>query len=266
MMGKFIILTIFCFFLSVTQGVRIWAADADEPKARPIHLTAEIQPDNTVNLHWTDDSPVKPLGYIFYYAINNQKTLIRLGGRIFSGNDMRLRCAGAKNFRFKLRPVFSFSPLKKGRGSNVAKVAFSEILSDQTKGEVKVNDRKVIVPISVISAQATPIGPTQRLDNIEFQAPSSYTINLKNVPGQDAAVTIQTAKGQKVLRTWALGSLASGQETLSWNGKDKDGNPLPNGSYLVWIAKEDGKGKTTVAQIFSVPWKPLNLKPTPSPH
>jgi len=54
-------------------------------------------------------------------------------------------------------------------------------------------------------------------------------------------LTISDANGQ-VVRSMNVGALTAGQQTVSWDGKDDDGQPQPAGSYQVHVDAIDAQG------------------------
>ncbi|MGL5337020.1 MAG: flagellar hook assembly protein FlgD [Enterovibrio sp.] len=72
----------------------------------------------------------------------------------------------------------------------------------------------------------------------------------------DVVVNVQNARGE-LLKTFHLGDKESGSHRIEWDGKDENGNLLPEGSYVMnAIGKIDGKPQSlemsTYANVNSV--------------
>lgn len=63
-------------------------------------------------------------------------------------------------------------------------------------------------------------------------------------------VTIRDAEGTAV-RTLTLSQLQAGDHSLSWDGKDNNGNKLANGDYSYEIALKDPQGKDVTASGYN---------------
>jgi len=72
------------------------------------------------------------------------------------------------------------------------------------------------------------------------------------LPAAAASVTlaIQNAAGQTVA-TLAQGAMPAGDQVVTWNGKDKNGNQLADGTYTVGIAAADASGASVAATTTS---------------
>lgn len=88
---------------------------------------------------------------------------------------------------------------------------------------------------------------------------SGAAFNLKDGKGSmtvtlpsDAKVSlvIKDSTG-KVVKTIDEGSLTSGDHTLTWDGKDDQGNQLADGSYSVTVNATDSNGKSVTATSSS---------------
>jgi flagellar basal-body rod modification protein FlgD len=65
----------------------------------------------------------------------------------------------------------------------------------------------------------------------------------------DVVVTVYDSTGGFV-KTFESQNLAAGEHTLMWDGKDKDGNQAPDGSYTFEILAADANGDEIGAQTF----------------
>lgn len=64
------------------------------------------------------------------------------------------------------------------------------------------------------------------------------------------ALAIQNAAGQTVA-TLSPGAMAAGDQVVTWNGKDNNGNQLADGTYTVGIAATDASGASVAATTTS---------------
>lgn len=58
---------------------------------------------------------------------------------------------------------------------------------------------------------------------------------------QATPIAVTDSNGRLVFQT--VGSTAAGKHALQWDGKDMDGNQLPDGTYTVTVAAEDKAGE-----------------------
>jgi flagellar basal-body rod modification protein FlgD len=64
------------------------------------------------------------------------------------------------------------------------------------------------------------------------------------------ALAIQNTAGQTVA-TMSPGAMAAGDQVVTWNGKDNNGNQLADGTYTVSIAATDPSGASVAATTTS---------------
>jgi len=64
------------------------------------------------------------------------------------------------------------------------------------------------------------------------------------------ALAIKNAAGQTVA-TLSPGAMAAGDQVVTWNGKDSNGNQLADGTYTVGIAATDASGASVAATTTS---------------
>lgn len=69
-------------------------------------------------------------------------------------------------------------------------------------------------------------------------------------PASAATVAISDANG-KVVRTAALGPLAAGDTTVSWDGRDSSGNLLPAGAYSFNVTGTAANGASITATTYT---------------
>jgi len=89
--------------------------------------------------------------------------------------------------------------------------------------------------VSFIGKQVTAAGANAELSN--GSASWEYSTNRS---ASDTSITIRDSNGA-IVHTDET-SLASGTGTFAWDGKDANGNPLPNGSYSITINARDSNG------------------------
>jgi flagellar basal-body rod modification protein FlgD len=86
------------------------------------------------------------------------------------------------------------------------------------------------------------VGKSVVVDGAGFILKSgAASMNLNLSGAANVTVTVKDATGN-VVATLPQGNLNSGANTLSWNGRDANGVPLPDGSYKVVIAANNSSG------------------------
>ena len=89
---------------------------------------------------------------------------------------------------------------------------------------------------------ASLVGKTVRVDGSGFSlhgGQASMGLNL-SAPA-DVTLTVRDAQGN-VVATLPEGNLGQGDQTLTWNGTDASGNPLPDGDYMVSVSAKSTSG------------------------
>jgi len=76
-----------------------------------------------------------------------------------------------------------------------------------------------------------------------------YNFNLAN-PAENVEVTIYDENGA-VVRTLSIKSLSEGSHTFSWDGKNKQGERLPEGKYTFVVNATDSDGNSVGASTVS---------------
>ena len=66
---------------------------------------------------------------------------------------------------------------------------------------------------------------------------------------EDATLTIRDESGQ-IVRTLSLGALPEGEGSISWDGLDDNGNPVPDGTYNFSVVGVDETGATVQVQTL----------------
>ncbi len=77
-------------------------------------------------------------------------------------------------------------------------------------------------------------------------ADGTATIGVNMASLGNATLTIKNSNGA-VVATLGPGALAAGDSTLYWNGKDAQGNQLPDGNYTVSVSAKSTSGDAIVA-------------------
>jgi flagellar basal-body rod modification protein FlgD len=80
------------------------------------------------------------------------------------------------------------------------------------------------------------------------QGTASIGFCLKGDAAQ-TQVNLYDASG-KLVRAILMGSLKTGDQTLSWDGKDQGGRVLANGTYRVEVLAQDAKGKAVEVEQY----------------
>lgn len=73
------------------------------------------------------------------------------------------------------------------------------------------------------------------------------SMNLAMGAAADVTVTVKDAKGN-VVRTLPQGHMNSGLNTLAWDGRDANGNLMPDGTYKVEVVATGDDGKAVATQ------------------
>ena len=98
------------------------------------------------------------------------------------------------------------------------------------------------------------LGKTVRAQGNSFTVTSGTASAGTVILGSDAKsvkVSISNSSGQLV-RTLDLGSQSSGENQISWDGKDSQGNQVADGSYSFQVTAVDAKGNAvTTASYFT---------------
>ncbi len=98
---------------------------------------------------------------------------------------------------------------------------------------------------ALFQAQAAGmVGKTVKVDGSGFhlQGGQAGNLGLDLSAAANVTVTITDATGH-VVATLPEGQLAAGNQTVSWNGKDASGNPLPDGDYSATVNATGADGK-----------------------
>ena len=86
------------------------------------------------------------------------------------------------------------------------------------------------------------IGKTVEVSGSQFNLSSgSAAMNLNLSANANVTLTVSNANGQAVALL-PQGNLSAGTNTLTWNGRDANGNQLPDGSYKVAVSATGANG------------------------
>ncbi|MEK9751713.1 MAG: flagellar hook assembly protein FlgD [Rhodospirillaceae bacterium] len=88
---------------------------------------------------------------------------------------------------------------------------------------------------------------SQQLPVENGQADFTYTMP---VGVREATINISNAAGLNVFYTDA--EVDPGKHTFKWNGQDKYGNPVPDGTYNLLVSAKDAFGKLTPPEQYTV--------------
>jgi flagellar basal-body rod modification protein FlgD len=105
----------------------------------------------------------------------------------------------------------------------------------------------------IFQAQASAlVGKKVTVTTPNFNLQSGSASVGVNLSAQAASVslTIQDASGNTVA-TLGEGSQTSGSHIFQWNGKDSQGNTLPDGTYTVNVTAKDASGAAVTASTSS---------------
>lgn len=108
-----------------------------------------------------------------------------------------------------------------------------------------------------ISNSALPgmLGKVAKAYTENFQLASGKPVELGltiNTPQADGKITIYDSNGS-IVRSMDMDKtkLGRGDQTLSWDGKDDNGNSLPSGNYTFFADLMDSNGQTTEGKTFT---------------
>lgn len=87
-------------------------------------------------------------------------------------------------------------------------------------------------------------GNTVRIENGKFLG-AEFKLDE---PANQALITIRDTRG-KVVKTLVLYNLPKGLNKVEWDGRDDNGNPLPDGNYKISITLGEGKNAKSVTPV-----------------
>ena len=85
------------------------------------------------------------------------------------------------------------------------------------------------------------IGATAQVSGSQFNLSSGTSMNVNLNAAANVTLKVSNASGQ-VVATLPEGNLKAGANTLTWNGKDANGNQLPDGTYNVSVTATGANG------------------------
>ncbi len=95
------------------------------------------------------------------------------------------------------------------------------------------------------------IGATAQVSGSQFNLSSgTASLNVNLNAAANVTLTVSNPSGQ-VVATLPQGNLNAGSNTLTWNGKDANGNQLPDGTYTVSVTATGANG-SAVANTTSL--------------
>ncbi len=101
---------------------------------------------------------------------------------------------------------------------------------------------------------ATLIGKDVKVSGGDLQNNGQSSVELGyNLPGTASSVTINvTDSNGNVVKTFSNLPTTSGDNKLSWNFTDNNGNKLPNGNYTFSVTAKGTDGSDMTADLFKV--------------
>jgi flagellar basal-body rod modification protein FlgD len=108
------------------------------------------------------------------------------------------------------------------------------------------NNSTTMNSVSFIGKNVKAYGNAAAFDGA---SPTALQFNL-SVPASSGTVTITDAAGRTV-RTATLGSLATGDSTFAWDGRNNSGQLLPAGAYNFAVSATSASGSTVVATTYT---------------
>ncbi|MBN1542820.1 DUF11 domain-containing protein [candidate division KSB1 bacterium] len=185
--------------------------------AAQVHVLVPIQlssfsaswEQNAVILHWTTESETENMGFDLYRAETAEGEYIRLNDRMISG-------AGNS----QVSQSYSYLDNKE---LVAGKTYFYKLADISFNGEVNYSQS--------ISLQAS--SPKSYLLEQNYPNPFNLETRIKFAlkdPGY-VELDIYNTNGQHV-RSLVTASLEAGSHTITWDGRDQDGNVVPTGTYL----------------------------------
>ncbi|MBI3582279.1 MAG: flagellar hook assembly protein FlgD [Nitrospinae bacterium] len=99
--------------------------------------------------------------------------------------------------------------------------------------------------MSMIGKTVVAVGNTIGVTN---GTPSPISFNLPS-PSQTTNISVADSSGN-VVGSFQAGPLGAGNQTVRWNGKDANGNALPDGAYTYAVNAADAGGNTINAATY----------------
>lgn len=103
-----------------------------------------------------------------------------------------------------------------------------------------------------LSTASALIGQTVEVGGNEIgwngSDPAAFGFELAGA-ASDVEVTVRDAAGN-VVRTFALGGQGEGTHNLTWDGRDDDGAPLPEGNYTFEVDAQNADGDDVAATSY----------------
>jgi flagellar basal-body rod modification protein FlgD len=124
-----------------------------------------------------------------------------------------------------VQQMTSFSSLEQAQQSNTLLTG----LQAQLSGLFQAQSANLVGKTVEVSGSNFSLSSGSASLNLNLGASANVTLAVKNASGQTVAMLPQ-------------GSLPAGANTLTWNGKDANGNQLPDGTYKVIVSAADANG------------------------
>jgi hypothetical protein len=127
-------------------------------------------------------------------------------------------------------------------------VSTQQVVTQQTTQQAAPQQTATVSPsvftqIGNLQVSPNPYNPTNGFLNLNY--------SLSNVGG-DASVTLaiySSGTAKPPLKSWSFNSQSNGSNSVTWNGKDSQGNPISPGSYLFHVSGQDGASLMASQQI-----------------
>lgn len=108
------------------------------------------------------------------------------------------------------------------------------------------NNSMSMSAVSFIGKTVTALG-----NSIPYDGTSSAVINF-NLPDSVSAATLSISDSSgNIVRSYALDSMAAGDGSCTWDGKDSDGNALAAGNYTYGIVATGIDGSSVTATTYT---------------
>jgi flagellar basal-body rod modification protein FlgD len=102
----------------------------------------------------------------------------------------------------------------------------------------------VATAISLIGKTVKAVSSTATLSG----GAANWTYNLPDGVS-DLKLTVSNSAGE-IVDAVAPGDLSAGDHAFTWNGKDLNGAPLPDGDYTLQVSAKDTSGADLTANVF----------------
>jgi len=129
-----------------------------------------------------------------------------------------------------MQQMTSFSSLEQAQNTN----KLLEGIQVQNQGLFQAQSSSLVGKRIRVSSTGFDLKDGKSSIGVDLASEANLTVSIKDSAG-------------KLVATLDKGSLSSGSHLLDWDGRDTQGNKLPDGAYTVEISAKDAAGKAVTA-------------------